>query len=146
VSASVLFTIGYEGRTQAELIDQLRLAGVTLLIDVRALPLSRKAGFSKRVLAASVEATGLAYAHLRPLGTPKPGRDAARRGDAHALERIYAEHLQGDPAQHALAEATALAREHRACLLCYERDPACCHRRFVAELIAETIALPVTDL
>jgi len=50
---------------------------VRVLLDVRAVPLSRKAGFSKRVLGPSVEARGIQYVHDRNLGTPKAGRDAS---------------------------------------------------------------------
>ena len=130
-----LFTIGYEGATLASVIDTLRHAGVERVVDVRALPLSRKPGFSKRTLAASLAEASIAYTHLRPLGTPKPGRDAARRGDRATLVRIYAAHLATPEAQYALSEAGHLASAARCCLLCFEADPACCHRRLVADAL-----------
>jgi uncharacterized protein (DUF488 family) len=130
-----LFTIGYEGAAVRGLLDALRDAGVEHLIDVRALPLSRKPGFSKRALQASLEEAGLRYTHLQPLGTPKPGRDAARKRDLAGLTRIYAAHLATPPAQLALAQAADLAGRSRCCLLCFEADPACCHRTIVGEAI-----------
>jgi uncharacterized protein (DUF488 family) len=130
-----LFTVGYEGTTVAHLIATLKEAGVQHLIDVRALPLSRKPGFSKRSLAASLEEAGLRYTHLQPLGTPKPGRDAARRGDVEGLTRIYDVHLATDTAQIALAQAATLAAASRCCLLCFEADPVCCHRTIVASAL-----------
>ena len=137
-----LFTIGYEGATLQAVLDTLRAAGIERLVDVRALPLSRKPGFSKRTLAASLEEAGIAYTHLRPLGTPKPGRDAARRGDRATLERIYETHLATTEAQLALVEAANLAGASRSCLLCFEADPTCCHRT----LVGEALPNPVTHL
>jgi uncharacterized protein (DUF488 family) len=77
--------------------------------------------------------------HLQGLGTPKPGRDAVRAGHPERMVPIFVEHMRGDRAQAELAQAIGLARESRACLLCFERDHRTCHRRLVAEMIvAET--------
>jgi hypothetical protein len=75
----MLFTIGYEGATLPEVIGRLRAAGVEVVVDVRAVAASRRAGFSKTVLRESLAAEGIGYEHVRALGTPKPGRDAAAR-------------------------------------------------------------------
>ena len=101
---SEILTIGYEGTTQDEILTRLEAAGVALLIDVRAIPQSRKPGFSKRLLSASLEARGIRYTHLRDLGTPKPGREAARRGDAAGMTRIFAAHMATAPAKTALVQ------------------------------------------
>src|ERR1700756_3744893 len=90
--SSTLATIGYETATQAEIIDRLARAGVEVLIDVRAVAASRRAGFSKTVLAASLRAAGIDYVHLRQLGTPKPGRDAAHHGRIAEMHAIYEAH------------------------------------------------------
>ena len=66
-----LFTIGYESATLADFIATLQAARVTLLLDVREFPLSRKKGFSKRALSEAVQAAGIAYRHERDLGSPK---------------------------------------------------------------------------
>ncbi len=131
-----LLTIGYEGATLPDVLAAMTRARVDLLIDVRAVPRSRKPGFSARILAGSVEAAGIGYRHLQRLGTPKPGRDAARAGDAAGMAAIFNAHMTGDEPQAALAEATSLARAHRACLLCFERDPHFCHRTIVAAMVA----------
>jgi uncharacterized protein (DUF488 family) len=130
-----LFTIGYQGSTLPAVLATLREAGVAHLIDVRAVPQSRKPGFSKRLLCASVEAEGMRYTHLRALGTPKSGRDAARHGDVAAMHRIFRKHMQGAEAEADLARAAAIAAAESACLLCFERDHAQCHRSIVAELM-----------
>jgi uncharacterized protein (DUF488 family) len=136
---SALATIGYEGSTIDAVVAQLRDAEVALLIDVRAVPQSRKPGFSKRQLAAGLDQVGIAYVHLQALGTPKPGRDAVRAGHPERMEVIFREHMKSDRSQAELAQAKQLVRERNACLLCFERDHNTCHRRLVAEMIvAET--------
>jgi uncharacterized protein (DUF488 family) len=120
-------------------VTTLKEADVALLIDVRAVPQSRKPGFSKRQLAAALDEAGIAYVHLQALGTPKPGRDAVRAGHPKRMEPIFREHMASDRSQAELAQAKHLARERPACLLCFERDHNTCHRRLVAEMIvAET--------
>jgi uncharacterized protein (DUF488 family) len=141
-----LLTIGYEGCTIDGVVAALQQAGTRLLIDVRAVPQSRKPGFSKRQLAAALDAAGIAYVHLQGLGTPKPGRDAVRAGHPERMESIFHDHMTSDRAQVELAQAKTLARERPACLLCFERDPATCHRRLVAEMIVAETGQPVVHL
>lgn len=141
-----LFTTGYEGEPQAAVIDRLRGAGVELLIDVRAVAASRRPGFSKTVLGASLGEAGIAYLHLRDLGTPKAGRDAARAGRPAEMRRIFEAHLETTTAYHALEAAISESLGRRACLLCYEADPACCHRAVVAEGITARTGCQVVDL
>jgi uncharacterized protein (DUF488 family) len=123
-----IYTIGYEGATQPELIAALKQAGVERLIDVRAVPLSRKPGFSKNVLAAGLKEAGIDYVHLKALGTPPDGREAARKGRHAEMERIYAAQLDTPEAALQAAQLIELAAEKPSALLCFERDPAHCHR------------------
>jgi len=130
-----LATVGYERATLADVIGRLRSAGVAVVVDVRAVAASRRAGFSKAVLAASLAEAGIGYRHLRALGTPKPGREAARKGRTAEMRAIFADHMRGPAAQEALAELAALARDRRVALLCFEADAAGCHRRALAEML-----------
>lgn len=131
----MLWTIGYEGDTQAGVIARLQAAGVRRLVDVRAVAASRRAGFSKTVLAASLAEAGISYVHLRALGTPKAGRDAARKGRVAEMRTIFAEHMRGAEAQTALAALRALVEETPTALLCFEANAAGCHRRALAEML-----------
>lgn len=131
-----IFTIGYEGASPDAFATTLKDAGVAVVADVRAVALSRKRGFSKSALRESLETQGLGYRHYIALGTPKPGREAARAGDAASLRRIYCDEvLASAPALEALEELVALAGEQPVCL-CFERDPALCHRRLLTERLA----------
>jgi len=131
-----IFTIGYEGTTVPEFIDALKSAGVERAIDVRALPLSHRPGFSKSPLKAALADAGIEYVHLKALGTPPDGRAAARAGRHSDLERIYAGQLELPEAIAQSAEMLALADEKPSAVLCMERDPAECHRTLLLNAVA----------
>jgi len=123
-----LFTIGYESTTMGEFLDALKSAGVARVIDVRAVPNSRRLGFSKTPLRNALAEVGIDYVHLKPLGTPANGREAARAGRVDDLKRIYAAQLDLPEAIVAAEQMRELAAEKPSALLCYEREPAACHR------------------
>lgn len=141
-----LFTIGYEGATQGEVIARLKGASVEVLVDVRAVAASRRAGFSKTILGESLRAEGIDYLHLRALGTPKAGRDAARKGRIGEMRDIFADHLAEPASQLQLAQLRTLAGEKRAALLCFEADHAGCHRAVLAERLAQEDGFEIVNL
>ena len=142
-----LFTIGYEKARPDALMAELKRARVKLLVDTRAVAASRKPGFSKRQLAASLDEEGIAYLHLQKLGTPAEGREAARAGKLDTLWRIYAKHLKTPEAIEAMNELVAIVKSSQSvCLLCYERDKDCCHRTRIAEIVHERTGASVVDL
>lgn len=105
-----LWTIGYEGHSPESLTMVLRKARIERLVDIRELPLSRKAGFSKRALAAGMQHAGIEYTHLKALGTPRAVRHAYKADEDHAaFRRAYLAHLrtvpEAVPALDVLAEA-----------------------------------------
>jgi uncharacterized protein (DUF488 family) len=145
--AKKLFTIGYEQTPPKAVLDELERAGVKLLVDVRAVASSRRPGFSKSQLAAGLDARGISYLHLRGLGTPKEGREAARSGHFDTLHRIYAKHLRTPQAKEEMDELSALVKKSGpVCILCYERDHAHCHRQWIAEIIEERDGVKVENL
>lgn len=141
-----LSTIGYEGKTQEEFLDQLSAAGVALLIDVRAVAASRRPGFSKTALAGALSERGIDYVHFRVLGTPKAGREAIRAGRVAEMQAIYSEQLATPEAELALEQVLAAAAERHAALLCYESDAACCHRTLLAERMLRRAPFDVHNL
>ena len=141
-----VFTIGYEGADVDRFLATLKDAGVSTLADVRAVALSRKRGFSKSALRDALAEQGIGYRHFIQLGTPKEGRQAARAGDADLMRRIYCDEvLATDAAQAAFQDLETLARSGPICLLCFERDPAHCHRRILAQQLADR-GFEVADL
>ena len=142
-----LFTIGYEQTPAKAVLDELETAGVKLLVDVRAVTSSRRPGFSKNQLAASLDERGIAYLHLAALGTPKEGRLAARSGKFDVLHKIYAKHLKTPQAREELDELAALVKKSGpVCILCYERDHQHCHRQWIAEIIEDRDGVRVENL
>jgi uncharacterized protein (DUF488 family) len=102
------------------------------IIDTRDVANSRRAGFSKKLLAASLDEGGMTYLHLRPLGTPKAGRDANRAGRMDDFRRIYMARFSEPDAQLALLEAEDLCRTSATALLCFCGDEKKCHRHIIA--------------
>ena len=141
------FTIGYEQTPAKSVLDELKHAGVKLLVDVRAVASSRRPGFSKTQLAAGLDERGISYLHLRGLGTPKEGRLAARAGEYDKLQKIYAKHLKTPQAKEELDELSTLVKKSGpVCILCYERDHRHCHRRWIAEIIEDRDGVKIENL
>jgi uncharacterized protein (DUF488 family) len=134
-----IYTIGYEALDVCRFLATLKDAGIEVLADVRAVALSRKKGFSKTALRDELEASGIGYEHFIQLGNPKQGRLAAREG--HSFVRVYRRHLNSPESQDALKALASLAKQNLTCLMCFERDPATCHRSMIAaRLVAEGFA------
>ena len=142
-----LATIGYEAATVRSFLNALEDAGVDLLVDVRAVAMSRRPGFAKTALTANVESVGIDYLHLRDLGTPADGRAAARAGRHAEMCEIFLAQLATPQAQLALETLGDLVRSRkRVAILCFEADPAHCHRTIVAEALAERMPLRIENL
>jgi uncharacterized protein (DUF488 family) len=140
-----VYTFGYEGLALEAFLTRLGSAGVKTVIDVRANPLSRKPGFSKRSLSEALDKRGIAYRHAAAMGCPKPVRDRYKRdGDWAAYTRGFLAHLSGQSA--ALAEVVRIAKASPSCLICFEADFNRCHRMFVARAAAQSAAFQVNHL
>jgi uncharacterized protein (DUF488 family) len=147
MAARKVFTIGYEQSRPEAVLRALKTAKVQMLVDTRAVAASRKPGFSKRQLSAALDEAGIAYLHLQKLGTPAEGRTAARAGRMDTMRRIYDKHLKTHDAIEAMDELLAIVESgKRVCLLCFERDPAHCHRSIIAGIVHERTGAAVDDL
>ena len=142
-----LFTIGYEQAKPAAVLNELKRAKIKLLVDTRAVAASRRPGFSKKQLAASLDEHGIDYVHLQKLGTPAEGRAAARSGDYDTLWKIYDKHINKAEPQEQLAELVKLIKSgKRIALLCYCRDPKACHRSRIVANVKTRACVTVKDL
>ena len=146
MNTRLLYTIGYEKALLKDVVSTLAAARVATLIDVRDRPISRRPGFSKRQLAAAIEDAGMRYVHLQALGTPPEGRLAGRRREWPRFWGIVEEKLARPEAELALQEAAEIAEAAPSCLLCYEADWQICHRRRVAEILAQRHGFAVCHL
>ena len=139
-----IFTIGYEGASLADFLLRLKLEGVSTLVDVRELPVSRRRGFSKSQLAQELERHGIRYVHKRELGAPREIRHELREtGDYKTYFARFTTYLR--------TQRDALERLMDECvgsvvLMCFERDPKECHRSVVARELAKLADLQPVHL
>jgi uncharacterized protein (DUF488 family) len=131
-----IYTVGYEGTDIGRFVKTLLAVGIEVVADVRALPLSRKKGFSKNSLREHLQCAGIGYLPYQELGDPKPGREAAKAGRYSEFRKIYSAHIETDKAAKRVDDLADTAAERVTCMLCFERDPATCHRSIVAEKLA----------
>ena len=141
-----LYTLGYESAAIEDFVVTLKVAHIERIIDVRDYPLSRRKGFSKNVLRTLLQANDIDYVHLKGLGDPKEGREAARAGDHEKFLHIFTSHMQTAAAMTDLETAIDLAKTRVSCLLCYERNPTECHRTIVAKAIAANTGQAIQSL
>lgn len=144
--AGKFFSIGYEGASVEDFLTTLNLADIELVADIRELPISRKRGFAKTALSNNLNVHGIAYEHLKGLGDPKEGREAAKSGRINDFLDIFHAHMQTEVAKADLEKLVCLTEAHRICLLCYERDFQLCHRNIVAKKVTEITGLKVQHL
>ncbi|HEY6485376.1 MAG TPA: DUF488 domain-containing protein [Candidatus Cybelea sp.] len=140
-----IHTIGYQQRTGIELVRTLSDARVQFLVDVRAVPMSRKPDFRKNRLAALLEEAGIRYLGMPGLGTPKFLRDklAADENYPEFFAR-FCEHLKGVRIH--VESLARLTDRKRVSLMCFERNAAECHRSAIAEEVAKILETPILHL
>lgn len=139
-------TIGYERASLIDFIATLKLSQIEVLVDIRDRAQSRRRGFSKTALSEALEAEGIAYLHLRQLGDPKEGREAARSGDYVRFRSIFSKVMQTVEAKQAIAKLEDLASESSICLMCFERDQSTCHRKIVADHLEASLDIKARHL
>lgn len=142
MAKTAIFTIGYEGRALDELLAMLAAEKIERVIDIRELPLSRRRGFSKTPLGEALRTAGIEYKHMKQAGNPyRKQKDQISRSELLAK---YGKHIaKADDVVDAVVEA---ARGKRVALLCYEAEPAECHRSLLAPRVAKKLAAKVRDL
>ena len=140
-----IYTIGYEGISIEKFFMLLKEHDIETVVDVRELPLSRKAGFSKKILAASLNLSGLEYTHLADLGCPKPIRDRYRDdADWRRYKEGFLKYLSTQ--EDAIEELTKLASSSNCALLCFEADFNFCHRSMVADAVKQQSGMCVSHI
>jgi uncharacterized protein (DUF488 family) len=113
-------------------VQLLKDQSVTVLVDLRLTPISRKPGLSKTALSRALNEAGIGYVHHRALGNPKPNREGYRAG-IEAAHRTYRDVLKSGPGRTALSHVSELLEGGAVALLCFERDHSACHRHQVVD-------------
>jgi len=122
----VVFTVGYQGRDVPGLVRLLAENGVALLVDVREKPYSRKVEFNRRALSGALAAAGMEYAWM---GDRLGGFTCSRE-----------DWLAG------CAVVAQWAKSKSLVLMCFERSAKDCHRRKLAEILAQEHGIGIVDL
>jgi uncharacterized protein (DUF488 family) len=142
-----VFTIGYERLQPEALVAELRAAGVRRLLDVRYRPQSRRPGMSKTRLGELLAEHGIAYEHVRALGTPPDLRWLYKHGRVEEGRAGFAARVEAESADALDSLAAELDTGPRTALMCLEADPAVCHRSVLTEALARRLPdLEVVDL
>jgi uncharacterized protein (DUF488 family) len=141
-----VYTVGYEGNSVDSFFDHLLRLGIALVIDVRAMPVSRRYGFSKRQFGEIAKKLGLGYLHFGKLGIPSERR--ANLTDFDSYQRLLREyqHNMMPGFEKEITEVGQLMRQTLAVLVCVENDVRCCHRSRLAEAISRRAGLEVEHL
>jgi uncharacterized protein (DUF488 family) len=114
-----IFTVGHSNRSAEAFLAVLEYYGVQRLVDVRTRPRSRWPQFAQPALAALVRDAGIDYVWLgETLGGLRAGG--------------YTTWMASDVFAQGLTRLEALAAERPTAFMCAERDPAHCHRRYIA--------------
>jgi uncharacterized protein (DUF488 family) len=132
-----IFTIGYEDKSIEDFLARLKKHKITVLVDIREKPISRKKGFSKTKINDHLQSVGIKYIHMGALGSPSKLRDKLHRDNNYDyFFKEYKKHLDAlsEPVEDLYRE---ILSKNVICLMCMERDPLQCHRLLVAKKIKE---------
>lgn len=141
-----VYTAGYEGKSIDAFFNQLLKAGIELIIDVRANPISRRYGFSRRQFSEIAGRIGLVYHHHPGLGIPSEFRtDLSDYESYQRLLAMYEEKMLPE-CNDEVEEVGALMQKNPAVLVCFEKDVRCCHRSRLAEAVSRNSGLEVVHL
>jgi uncharacterized protein (DUF488 family) len=139
------YTIGYEGLYISTYLLKIKQHFITMVIDVRLNPFSRKRGFSRNTLAEALNAEGIKYYHLPELGNPKEIRaEYNKNGDAEYLYVHYKKYLESHP--EAVESLLNTVRNNVPCLMCFEKEPGLCHRGAITEYLDDQYNIKVEHL
>ncbi len=131
----VLWTIGHSTRLIEDFAGLLQAHSLQLLIDVRAIPYSRRnPQFNTNSLAQSLAEAGLPYHGMPALGGRRRSQpDSINVGWRNTSFRGYADYMQTAPFWTALEELIDLAGNSRTAVMCAEVVPWRCHRSLIAD-------------
>lgn len=129
-------TIGYEGLKPDDFLEKLKENNVSILVDVRQNPISRKPGFSKSRLSEFLQQNNIDYLHLQKLGTPRELRNRLKEeGDYSLFFEEYKGYLMNQRSW--LDYLKELTGKSTCCLMCFEKDHTACHRQVISSAIEE---------
>ena len=145
-SETIVFTLGYEGIHFEDYLNKLIKNRVAVLCDVRRNPLSRKFGFSSKMLANMLPKLGIEYVHL-----PELGIESNKRQELNNMadyERLFAGYrIELPDRTDGLERLQAIIKKgKRVALTCFEAEAHCCHRHCISDYLDETLGFKIKHL
>ena len=135
-------SVGYQGRSLADLCARVSGAGVEQLVDVRAVPWSQRPQFRKGSLTEALASAPACVTSTAP--PPQTGREPSQPQSAADCADLYRQHLARR------AEILGIVREMleraRSALLCYEAARDACHRGVLLAALEQLGPLRIVDL
>jgi uncharacterized protein (DUF488 family) len=132
-----LYTIGFTKKSAEKFFGLLREAGVTALVDVRLNNVSQLSGFAKRddLRYFLSEICSVQYTHRIELAPTKDMLDAYKKRDIGwaTYEERFLELMKTRQVENSIRREAL----DKAVLLCSEDNAQHCHRRLVAEHLAQ---------
>jgi uncharacterized protein (DUF488 family) len=136
---STIYTIGYEGLLIEEFTSKLKYYNISILVDVRKNPISRKRGFSKKKFAKALDAEGIKYFHFPRLGIDSSFRKELDMKNPDSYKKLFAFYDKNiiPVAEDDIHEIIQLATgDNNIALTCFEQDYHYCHRSRIAKEIS----------
>jgi len=118
-----IFTIGYGGRKFGDFVSLLQQHSISFLVDVRRFPRSKVLEYNKESLEAKLPQFGISYVCM---GDTLGG---FRQGG-------YGKYMESESYQSGISKLLELAEQGNLVLMCKERSDVGCHRRYIAETLA----------
>jgi uncharacterized protein (DUF488 family) len=146
VAPPAVYTIGYEGRSIDEFFDKLLRAGIRIILDVRANPISRKYGFAKKSLGTISGKLGLNYEHWPQLGISSEKRQGVQTPAEFKRLFGYYDRVTLPSVNADVMRLADQMRQKPSVLVCMERQAHDCHRSRLARVLSEASGLSVVDL
>lgn len=138
MSRARVWTIGHSTREFGEVLEMLRANDITMLVDVRSYPSSRKfPQWNQDAIIAELP-DDIGYRWLRQLGGRRhtPAGVASPNGAWRVKAfRDYADYMQTPEFGEGLDELLELARTQRPAIMCSEAVPWRCHRRLITDAL-----------
>jgi uncharacterized protein (DUF488 family) len=134
-----IFTIGHSTRPIGEFIQTLQSNGVDTVVDVRAIPGSRRnPQFHPDELSRSLSEAGIDYRHLAELGGRRyspVGEETINAGWRNHSFRSYADYMQTPPFARGVDTLLTWAGDRTVAIVCAEAVPWRCHRSLIGDAL-----------
>jgi uncharacterized protein (DUF488 family) len=119
-----IYTLGSSNRSLDEFLELLQSYGIEVLLDVRRFPTSRFDHFKRENLEKAVVEAGIRYIYLgAELGGYRTGG--------------YPRYMETPAFSEGIQALLQIVKGKRGCILCAERLPWRCHRRFIAQALRD---------